>query len=72
MHRPWADLISCGILEFGIDTAGGNRHGDGLGCTDLLVRDVVFLSIAKAVGHSRVASHGHGHGQVDEPCGFRV
>lgn len=72
-HRKAAFLLlSSGILELGIDTSRRYSHDDCLCGTDLLIGDMVFLSIAKAVVHSWVAPKRHRNGQVDQTGGFGI
>ena len=70
--QPAMPSFPGGVHELGFDASGRYRHDDGLDRTDLRIRDAAFLSIAKAMGHSRVASHRHRGGQVEQAGGFRI
>jgi hypothetical protein len=58
-------LRFCGIFELGFNPACGNRHNNCPDTTDFSIGEPYFLSIAKAMDHSRVAADRQGCGQVD-------
>jgi len=72
VKRLLSVLLPGGVLKLGVDPSRRNGHDNRLGGTDLFIADAVFLSIAKAVVHSRVAPGRHGHGQVDQAGGFGI
>ena len=64
--------MPCCFIEPGVDASCSNCHDNSLGSADLFISNIIFLSIAKAVVHSRIASDGHGNGKIDETRGFGI
>ncbi len=60
------------LSELGPDPTRRYTHGDRLDGTDFIVGHAVFFGDPKEMLHSRVASQGEGHGQLDHRRHFLI